>query len=257
MRESGRASGRLDHYRSDRVVIDSCRRIAKDLAYSDNPASTGVPKKKGTHGGRFGTHVTKPVVLACSIDYVARRADAADLGYREVYGRCGQGRGGHATQGPLATGRPLPLADRQAPEAGMQRCGPLRRSGIAGQGGEEDGPQRAPCAAGRRNGGLRAAKGGGAGWGGSGVPARSRTRTLQDPGQSALQRLQNVTPRNATRVTQKSSLRLGIGSYGSGGRLAAGYLVRLGAWARPGWRGRGGGGWRPAQFTAGQRAEPV
>ena len=28
----------------------------------------------------------------------------------------------------------------------MRRRGPLRRGGIAGQGGEKDGPQRAPCA---------------------------------------------------------------------------------------------------------------
>ena len=45
----------------------------------------------------------------------------------------------------------------------MRRSGPLRRGGIAGQGGEEDGPQRTPCAGGRAAGrlddGFRAAKG--------------------------------------------------------------------------------------------------
>lgn len=53
----------------------------------------------------------------------------------------------------------------------MQCSGPLRRNGIVGQGGEEDGPQRAPCAggraAGRRNGGLRTAKGRRGGLGGA------------------------------------------------------------------------------------------
>ena len=245
MRESGRASGRLDRYRSDRVAIDSCRRIAKDLAYSDNPASTGVSKKR--HAWRSSRYARYKIRRAsCSIDYAARRVGAADLGTAKFAGGAGKAGGGHAAQRPLATGRLPPLAERRAPEAGMQCSGPLRRGGIAGQGGEKDGPQRAPCAGGRAGGRQaerRPPRGEGAAGrvGGSGVPARSRTRALQDPGHSALRRLQNVTPRNAARGTQKSSLRLGIGSYGSSGRLAAGYLVRLGAWARPGWRGRGGG----------------
>ena len=52
----------------------------------------------------------------------------------------------------------------------MQCGGPLRRGGIAGQGGEGDGPQRTPCADGRAGGrlddGFRAAKGRRGGLGG-------------------------------------------------------------------------------------------
>ena len=197
-------------------------------------------------------------MLAYSIDYAARRVGAADLGYREVYERGGQGRGRACGAAAPCNRATVPARWPPGTGGGMRRGGPLRRGGIAGQGDEEDGPQRTPCAGGRAADGTAPPRGeGAAGWvGGSGVPARSRTRTLQDPGQFALRRLQNVTPRNAARGTQKSSLRLGIGSYGSGERLAAGHLVRLGAWARPGWRGRGGGG-RPTQFTAGQRAEPA
>ena len=89
IRESRRVSNRLDRYRSDKVVINNYRRIVKDLTHSDNPASMGVPKK-GKYGGCLGTHVTKSVVLVYSIDYVARRVDAVDLGnHKEVYGRDG------------------------------------------------------------------------------------------------------------------------------------------------------------------------
>ena len=52
----------------------------------------------------------------------------------------------------------------------MQCGGPLRRGGIAGQGGEKDGPQCAPCAGGRPAGWTTASerrRGGGAGWGGA------------------------------------------------------------------------------------------
>ena len=218
MRESGRASGRLDRYRSDRGVSTAATGLPRIWRTRTIPHPR-ASQKKGTHGSRLGTHVRKSVVLACSIDCVARRVGAVDLGTAKFAGGASNVGGGHAAQRPLATGRPPPLAERQAPEAGMQCSGPLRRSGIVGQGGEEDGPQCAPCAggrpAGRRNGGLRTAKGRRGGLGGSGVPARSRTRALQYPGQSALRRLQNVTPRNASRGTQKSSLRLGSGSYGS------------------------------------------
>ena len=163
-------------------------------------------------------------------------------------------------RGPLRQGdRSRSLAARHRRRA----CGvaaPCGAAGSRGRAAKRTGRNAPRARAGGRPASWTTAserrRGEGAGWR-MGVPARSRTRALQDPGHSALRRLQNVTPRNATRVTQKSSLRLGIGSYGSGGRLAAGYLVRLGAWARPGWRGRGGGGGHPAQFTAGQRAEPV
>lgn len=201
------------------------------MTHSDNPASMGVPKK-GKYGGCLGTHVTKSVVLACSIDYVARRVGAADLGYREVYGRGGQGRGRACNAWAPCDRAAAPA--RRPPGAGGWHAvrGPLAARRDRGAGRRKGRAAVRPVrgrAAGRLDDGFRAAKGRRGGLGGSGVPARSRTRTLQDPGQSALQRLQNVTPRNAARGTRKSSLRLGIGSYGSGGRLAAGHLVRLGA----------------------------
>jgi len=79
----------IGYYRADKAVINNCRRLASDLACSDNPAAMGVPKK-GKYSGCLGTHITKSVVLVYRIDYAARRIDLLDVGdHKRVYGRGG------------------------------------------------------------------------------------------------------------------------------------------------------------------------
>ena len=154
-------------------------------------------------------------------------------------------REGRARQGEgMRRSGPLQQGDRSRSLAARHRRGHAAQEPLAAQRDRGAGRRKGRAAArpvrgraaGRLNGGLHAAKGR-RGVGGSGGPARSRTRALQDPGHSALRRLQNVTPRNAARGTQKSSLRLGIGSYGSGGRLAPAIWFALAHG-----RGRAGGG---------------
>ena len=49
----------------------------------------GIPKKD-RHGGRLGTHVTKPVVLVYSVDYKAHRIDLIWMGdHKTTYWRDG------------------------------------------------------------------------------------------------------------------------------------------------------------------------
>ena len=79
----------LRYYKSDKAVSNNYDRLIKELESSSNPASIGIPKK-GKHGGRLGTHVTKSVVLVYNIDYPAHRIDLIGMGdHKTVYGRDG------------------------------------------------------------------------------------------------------------------------------------------------------------------------
>lgn len=79
----------LRYYKSDKAVFKNCRRFIESLENSDNPAAMGVPKK-ARHGGCFGTHITKSVVVVYRIDYPARRIDLLGMGdHKTVYGRDG------------------------------------------------------------------------------------------------------------------------------------------------------------------------
>ena len=77
----------LHHYRADKAVRSTYHRVVRDLAYSDDPATLGVPKK-GKYAGCFGTHITKSVVAIYHINYALHRIDLVELGdHKETYGR--------------------------------------------------------------------------------------------------------------------------------------------------------------------------
>ena len=126
----------------------------------------GVPKK-GKCGGRLGTHVAKSVVLACGIDYAARRVGAADLWYREVYGRGGQGRGRACNAGAPCDRAAAPARRPPGTGGGHAALRPLAARRDRGAGRRRGRAAARPVrgrAAGRLDGGFRAAKGGGAGY---------------------------------------------------------------------------------------------
>ena len=76
----------LQRYKADKSVRNTYHRVVRDLVYSDDPATMGVPKK-GKYAGCFGTHITKSVVLLYRIDYASHRIDLVELGdHKMVYG---------------------------------------------------------------------------------------------------------------------------------------------------------------------------
>ena len=80
IRPSSKVERQLERYKADKAVsANFARLVVEDLASSSNPASMGVPKK-GRHGGCLGTHITKSVVLAYSVDYKAYRVDLIGMG---------------------------------------------------------------------------------------------------------------------------------------------------------------------------------